>query len=262
MGCCTSHLDPRLQRSEHGKAFLSNGRRSLESSQRALETAKKDRSRRTGLAEADDFRRDWSMFVLDHPRVINSTRNIIGSFGHDFGAVETSADIEAIELTRKILRGAVSRARRTDIGKALSFLEASKYHNRVKEFLKIPELILQQRLRDDDTERAKHSDLLARMISSSDPYTGQKLSYDNIVHQCATFLLVGHDTTASFITWALYHIASDKTIERKIMKEARLTPIRALRNAAQLTTRALQSRFGRCWIQIQRRFPRGSSCPS
>jgi cytochrome P450 len=135
--------------------------------------------------------------------------------------VNQSTDVDAIVLTKKILQGAVSRARRTDVGKAISFIEANKYHGRVKEFLKIPEDILKQRLREDDAERAKHHDILSRMISSSDPYTQQQLSYENIIHQCATFLLVGHDTTASMITWALYHIISDAEVERKVLEEVR-----------------------------------------
>jgi cytochrome P450 len=49
-----------------------------------------------------------------------------------------------------------------------------------------------------------HDDLFSRLLSASDPQTGQAMSDAQLVDNLLTFLLAGHDTTAKALTWALY----------------------------------------------------------
>ena len=47
------------------------------------------------------------------------------------------------------------------------------------------------------------SDLLDRMLTGVDRQTGEQLDDDNIVAQCVTFLVAGHETTSGLLSFAL-----------------------------------------------------------
>jgi cytochrome P450 / NADPH-cytochrome P450 reductase len=47
-------------------------------------------------------------------------------------------------------------------------------------------------------------DLLDRMLTGVDPQSGERLDDANIVAQCITFLIAGHETTSGLLSFALY----------------------------------------------------------
>lgn len=47
-------------------------------------------------------------------------------------------------------------------------------------------------------------DLLDRMLTGVDPQSGERLNDANIVAQCITFLIAGHETTSGLLSFALY----------------------------------------------------------
>lgn len=49
-------------------------------------------------------------------------------------------------------------------------------------------------------------DLLQRMLSATDPLTGEKLSAENIQYQLATFLIAGHETTSGLLSFATHKL--------------------------------------------------------
>lgn len=49
-------------------------------------------------------------------------------------------------------------------------------------------------------------DLLERMLTAADPFTGEKLTAENIQYQLATFLIAGHETTSGLLSFATYEL--------------------------------------------------------
>jgi cytochrome P450 / NADPH-cytochrome P450 reductase len=59
------------------------------------------------------------------------------------------------------------------------------------------------------------NDLLDRMLTGVDRQSGEKLDETNIIAQCITFLIAGHETTSGLLSFALYElIRKPKFLER------------------------------------------------
>ena len=59
------------------------------------------------------------------------------------------------------------------------------------------------------------NDLLDRMLTGVDRQSGEKLDETNIIAQCITFLIAGHETTSGLLSFALYAlIRNPKVLER------------------------------------------------
>ena len=59
------------------------------------------------------------------------------------------------------------------------------------------------------------NDLLDRMLTGVDRQSGEKLDETNIIAQCLTFLIAGHETTSGLLSFALYElIKKPKVLER------------------------------------------------
>ncbi|HZZ60265.1 MAG TPA: cytochrome P450 [Roseiarcus sp.] len=50
------------------------------------------------------------------------------------------------------------------------------------------------------------NDLLDRMLTGVDRQSGEKLEEENIIAQCITFLIAGHETTSGLLSFALYEL--------------------------------------------------------
>lgn len=64
----------------------------------------------------------------------------------------------------------------------------------------------------DHSEPGSHHDLLDLMLTTADPDTGQRLDDDNIRNQILTFLVAGHETSASTLAFILYQLANHPEI--------------------------------------------------
>ena len=61
----------------------------------------------------------------------------------------------------------------------------------------------------------KVNDLLDRMLTGVDRQSGEKLDETNIIAQCLTFLIAGHETTSGLLSFTLYElIKHPKVLER------------------------------------------------
>src|ERR1700729_597950 len=61
----------------------------------------------------------------------------------------------------------------------------------------------------------KVNDLLDRMLTGVDRQSGEKLDETNIIAQCLTFLIAGHETTSGLLSFTLYElIKHPKALER------------------------------------------------
>ena len=63
-------------------------------------------------------------------------------------------------------------------------------------------------------------DLATRILTTSDPETGARLSAEEMVDQVAIFFLAGHETSASALAWALWLCAADPVWQDRIACEA------------------------------------------
>lgn len=62
------------------------------------------------------------------------------------------------------------------------------------------------------------ADVLQLLIEATDQ-TGRPLRDDDIVEECIGFLFAGHETTASALTWALYHLATSPAVQDRVAAE-------------------------------------------
>src|ERR1700722_15561276 len=56
------------------------------------------------------------------------------------------------------------------------------------------------------------NDLLDRMLTGADRQSGEKLDETNIIAQCITFLIAGHETTSGLLSFALYALIKNPEV--------------------------------------------------
>ena len=77
--------------------------------------------------------------------------------------------------------------------------------------------IIDERRRAGNVE--DHKDLLSRMLTGVDKQTGEKLSDDNIVAQCQTFLIAGHETTSGLLSFAISFLIKHPEVVARAQQE-------------------------------------------
>lgn len=65
----------------------------------------------------------------------------------------------------------------------------------------------------------ERDDLLARLMRSRDPETGQRMNDEQLVDNLLTFYLAGHETTAKALTWTLYLLARSPQWTARLAEE-------------------------------------------
>ena len=61
--------------------------------------------------------------------------------------------------------------------------------------------------------------LVRALISAADPHTGQPLSDDDICHELVLFILAGHDTTSTTLTYSLWALGRHPAIQDRVFDE-------------------------------------------
>ncbi len=74
-----------------------------------------------------------------------------------------------------------------------------------------------QACRDDPTRDAP---LVRAMIATTDPITGRALTDDEIRNELIVFMLAGHDTTATTLSYALWALGHHPEMQDRIRVEA------------------------------------------
>ena len=64
------------------------------------------------------------------------------------------------------------------------------------------------------------NDLATKIITTTDPETGERFDLAEMVYQVAIFFLAGHETSASSLSWALYLVATHPEWQDKVAQEA------------------------------------------
>jgi cytochrome P450 len=66
---------------------------------------------------------------------------------------------------------------------------------------------------------ARDAPLVRALITAADPQTGQPLSDDDICHELVLFILAGHDTTSTTLTYSLWALGHHPTIQDRVFDE-------------------------------------------
>lgn len=61
--------------------------------------------------------------------------------------------------------------------------------------------------------------LVRALITAADPHTGQPLSDDDICHELVLFILAGHDTTSTTLTYSLWALGHHPAIQDRVFDE-------------------------------------------
>ena len=67
----------------------------------------------------------------------------------------------------------------------------------------------------------KADDLLGRMMATADPETDAPMQQEQVIDNLLTFLLAGHETTATMLTWTLYLLARAPEWQQRLAAEVK-----------------------------------------
>jgi cytochrome P450 len=70
------------------------------------------------------------------------------------------------------------------------------------------------------SQASPRPDLLDLLIKARDPETGRAMTDADLVHNLATFITAGHETTAVALTWTLWLLAKDQAAQQRVYDEA------------------------------------------
>ena len=68
-------------------------------------------------------------------------------------------------------------------------------------------------------EARRNTDLLGRMLTGVDRQSGEGLPDDNIMAQCITFLIAGHETTSGLLSFAIYYLLKNPEVLARAQAE-------------------------------------------
>lgn len=92
--------------------------------------------------------------------------------------------------------------------------ELNKARNMLR---RVARQLIRNRLENPD----KYDDFLAKLMQMEDSVSGEKMSNTQIQDEVVSFIIAGHETTASALTWTFYLLASNTNELQKSQKEAR-----------------------------------------
>jgi cytochrome P450 len=100
------------------------------------------------------------------------------------------------------------------------------------------------------TDPAREAPLVRALMNAIDPETGRPLPDEEICHELVLFMLAGHDTTSTTLTYALWSLGHDRELQDRVraeiaaLGERELTPDDVARLA--LTVRVLHEALRLC----------------
>ncbi|KAI7861931.1 cytochrome P450 [Spinellus fusiger] len=140
-------------------------------------------------------------------------------FGYSFGMLENpdTPMHPFIEAMGYCLSQMIVRLQQPQFMKNFPTEANRRFNHSVKLMQQIVDEVVQER-KDNLSPVDKCKDLLDFMLYARNE-NNEGLSYSNIRDQVITFLIAGHETTATTIEWVMYEIATHPDVEAKIVQE-------------------------------------------
>lgn len=100
-------------------------------------------------------------------------------------------------------------------------LFASRASRRAAEKIRVilAEMIHRRFVQRESGESTRYQDILAGLMEATDPVTGDRFSYEELVDQVCMLFLAGHETSASALTWSLYLLSHCSHLQQRICGE-------------------------------------------
>ncbi|KAL1914363.1 uncharacterized protein VTP21DRAFT_8943 [Calcarisporiella thermophila] len=167
----------------------------------------------------EQFPPDKKIEILTY--TTNLTFETIGrvGFGYPFHLLD-EPDAPAhpfIEAMSYCLKQSFTRFKQMQFMKHLPTEANRQFDHGVKLMREIVDQVIQERKKSEfATDSAR--DLLGFMLNARDEHN-LGLSDENIRDQVITFLIAGHDTTATTLAWTFYELSRNPEVEAKILRE-------------------------------------------
>ncbi|KAL7746533.1 hypothetical protein RI367_008060 [Sorochytrium milnesiophthora] len=138
-------------------------------------------------------------------------------FGYDFGVVQSpDAPLHEFILAMSFCLNE-SKKRGTQLRLYKQLPTSSNY--RFDSYVKLMQDTVEEVIRARQTNPVDKRDFLSFMLSARDQ-EGNGLDVENIRDQVITFLIAGHETTSTLLSWCLYLLSQHPEIEAKVLEEA------------------------------------------
>src|SRR5687768_14298498 len=119
-------------------------------------------------------------------------------------------------MVRSLL-AAQAQARQLPIQRRLNRKAAEQYREDEAFMVQTVQQIIEERRASGATGTV--NDLLDRMLTGVDRQSGEKLDDDNVIAQCITFLVAGHETTSGLLSFALYALLKNPSVVARAYDE-------------------------------------------
>ncbi|WP_181782143.1 bifunctional cytochrome P450/NADPH--P450 reductase [Pseudonocardia pini] len=141
--------------------------------------------------------------TADMTRLTLDTIALCG-FGYRFNSFYREDQHPFVEAMLGMLTESQTQARQLKVQRALRRRAARRMEADVAYMESVVASIIAERRKAGDA--ADHQDLLSCMLHGVDKRSGEKLSDANIIAQCNTFLVAGHETTSGLLSFAVSYL--------------------------------------------------------
>jgi len=188
-------------------AFSTNAMRQYHDMMLDIATQMVEKWARLPAEHAIDIPADMTRLTLD---VI-----ALCGFGYRFNSFYLEGMHPFVDSMVRSLSHAMRSSNRPDFVNQLLVRDKRTFAKDIEFMHKVVDDVIVKRKR----EPKKQSDLLSLMLNAQDPETGETLSDENIRYQIVTFLIAGHETTSSLLSFALYFLMRDPEVLAKARRE-------------------------------------------
>ena len=92
-------------------------------------------------------------------------------------------------------------------------------NRRMKDAVRTLNAVVLSLIQERRRERGDRGDLLSMLMQSRDEETGEAMTDEQLCSEALTFLVAGHETTSTALTWSWFLLGSHPSIRRRVREE-------------------------------------------
>lgn len=151
----------------------------------------------------------------DMTRLTLDTIGLCG-FNYRFNSFYKEKNDPFIESMVRALDEAMHKVARSKGIDTLMIRKNRQFQDDIESMFSLVDKIIKERKANGNNGEI---DLLARMLNSKDPETGEVLDDENIRYQIITFLIAGHETTSGLLSFTTYFLLKHPEVLKKAYEE-------------------------------------------